>query len=296
MKVVTDLTTLLSNHGEILRASINALAIPIEGSRFNAIVDSLLSGLNERFVNRWSSAFTDENIADLAFESDRLPLIASALDPSTWVLEQSVSDAIAIRVRAHLKRLFMDELARQDVPPLAEVRDDMEVEGLSSLDCSSFSETQTVYIGSEDDQILTLEDRIEMRKRQLASQRSRRQPQPPQVDAAEQPLPADDPPEWSQFVAMTSARHEFNRIENRALRRFEIFYSDPNHSRQFPTIKRLAFKYCGAPASESSCEKTFSAVTVVVGDYRQSLAPETVEIQSLLKINGPKLAVSGWLR
>lgn len=144
---------------------------------------------------------------------------------------------------------------------------------------------------------MTLEERVELRKRQLATQRSRRLPQP-QVDAEipRDPLPADDPPEWSQFVALTSSRHEFNRAENRALRRFEVFYSDPNHSLQFPTIKRLAFKYCGVPASESSCEKTFSAVTVVVGDYRQSLSPETVEVQTLLKINGPKLATSGWLR
>jgi hypothetical protein len=152
-----------------------------------------------------------------------------------------------------------------------------------------------LHVGSEEDHIQTLEERIEVRKRQLAAQRSRRQPALVQDDNRD-PLPPDDPPEWSQFVSLTSSRHEFNRAENRAQRHFAIFYSNPNHVRQFPTIRRLAFKYCGAPASESSCEKTFSAVSVVVGDHRQSLAPETVEIQTLLKINGPKLAVSGWLK
>jgi len=153
-----------------------------------------------------------------------------------------------------------------------------------------------LHLGSEEEHVLTVEQRIELRKRQLAAQRSRRQPAIRQEDLPNPaPLPPDDPPEWSQFISLTSSRHDYNRVENGAQRRFTIFYSDPNHTLQFPTIRRLAFKYCGTPASESSCEKTFSAVSVVVGDYRQSLAPETVEIQTLLKINGPKLAASGWL-
>jgi hypothetical protein len=128
VKVVTDLTTLLSNHGQVLREAVNDLAIPIEGSRFNAIVESLHTGLNDRFVNKWTAAFSEANIADIAYEADRLPLIAAALDPATWVLEQSVTDVVAARVRAHLKRLFLDQLARQDpLPP--EIEDDMEAEG-----------------------------------------------------------------------------------------------------------------------------------------------------------------------
>lgn len=42
--------------------------------------------------------------------------------------------------------------------------------------------------------------------------------------------------------------------------------------------------------------ETFSAVSVAVGDYRQSLAPKTVENQTLLNLNGPKLGVCGWLK
>jgi hypothetical protein len=133
VKVVTDLTTLLANRGEILRASINATGIPIEGSRFNAIVDALLTGLNDRFVNKWSDAFTDANILNHDYESDRLALLAAALDPATWVLEQCVSETVASRVRAYLKRLFMDELNRPDpvAAAPADDQDDMDVDGMT---------------------------------------------------------------------------------------------------------------------------------------------------------------------
>jgi len=131
VKVVTDLTTLLANRGEILRASINVVGIPIEGSRFNAIVDSLLTGLNDRFVNKWTEAFMDANVLDADFESDRLALLAASLDPATWVLEQCVSEAVASRVRAHLKRLFMEELNRAVPDADVQVEDDIDVDGMT---------------------------------------------------------------------------------------------------------------------------------------------------------------------
>jgi hypothetical protein len=74
-----------------------------------------------------------------------------------------------------------------------------------------------------------------------------------------------------------------------ALRNVTAFYCDFDNMNRFPTLRGLALKYLGVPASESCCEKIFSAVKAVVGDVRHSLAPGSVESQTLLKINGWKL-------
>lgn len=133
---------------------------------------------------------------------------------------------------------------------------------------------------------------IASRKRRLAAQRSRRQPQPVPGNLQEAPLPELD--EWRNYLAISSASNDFNKGAN-PLRSVKAFYTNPAHSLNFPILRRLASKYLAAPASESSCEKTFSALKVVVGEHRHSLNPEVAEVQTLLKINASKLVKYGWL-
>jgi len=105
---------MLSNHGQLLHDLLATKGINIVGSRFNAIVDGLHAELTTLFVNKWTEAYSAEHIGDPAYEADRLALIACALDPQTWVLEECVSETLAARVKEHLRQLFMAEYNREN--------------------------------------------------------------------------------------------------------------------------------------------------------------------------------------
>ncbi len=69
-------------------------------------------------MNNCAEAYSDAHRNDPVYESDRMALIACALDPETWVLEESVSENLATRVREHLRGLFMAEF-NKNVPQAA---------------------------------------------------------------------------------------------------------------------------------------------------------------------------------
>ena len=143
----------------------------------------------------------------------------------------------------------------------------------------------------EPDRHLDLQAQIAARKRRLAAQRARRQPEPDRPDGVQIEVPnvEETPDEWRSYVALTSPLNPFNREPNNPLRNAKGFYSDASNRLKFPILRRLALKFLSAPASEASCEKIFSALKIVVGTDRQSLKPDVAEVQSLLKLNSKKI-------
>lgn len=141
------------------------------------------------------------------------------------------------------------------------------------------------------DRQLTIHELIEAQRRRNAAQRTRQVGQDRAGPIAALPAVLDvaDPDEWLRYISYTTPAHEINQRDH-PLRSVKAFYSNAEIRALFPTICALALKYLSLPASEACCEKIFSAVKAVVGDGRQSLKPEIVEILTLLKINARKFA------